>query len=305
MKTYYIITAHNSEQLIARVISGVIMSHNNLTEGKILLVADGCSDETAKRAKDYFELWQRSEEGVVGLELIVLTLPNVHEIESINHALTHIRTFEDPRPEDLVFMLQDDVVLDEVNINNKIADFYYTSERLGYISLRMGVDVKLLPVRGAEYNTNIYDYNVTESEFGHWSNLGWKEIHNQPIIYVRHGEHMYRDIVVRSPTVCRWNVFEDVGVFDAALAPYNYDCFDFSIRCLERGYHNAVYALKFESDLSWGGMRKHEKSKFNEKKEEIFDRNLKYMMNKHRNFLTDYTRMKLEHENTSMRGKEV
>lgn len=302
MTAYYIITAHNAEELIARVLSGIVKSHSPENKGIIILVADGCKDQTIDRARSYFELLA-AQNIFSDIALYILELPDLHEIASLNHALMYIRTFMNPDSEDLVFMLQDDVVLDEPGIDSQVYEFITTSnstrsdgKKIGYISLRMGVDIKLLPVKGEEYRTNIYDYNVTETEFGHWAGLGWTEIHGQPIDYLKRGAWSHKDVVVRSPTVCQWALFADIGVFDAALYPYNYDCFDFSIRALEKNYINTVFAMKFESKLEWGKMRVHDQSTYNAHKEEIFDRNLEYVMHKHRDFLTKYTTQKLEYE---------
>ena len=42
---YYIITIHNKEDLITDVLNGI---KNNISNGKIICVLDGCTDDTEK-----------------------------------------------------------------------------------------------------------------------------------------------------------------------------------------------------------------------------------------------------------------
>ena len=39
------------------------------------------------------------------------------------------------------------------------------------------------------------------------------------------------------------------------LAPFAHDDTDYAIRCIENGYINGVYAVKFNSEVKWGGTR--------------------------------------------------
>lgn len=269
-KAYYIITIHNKEELITEVLRGIVDSHSPGTPGEIICVLDGCTDNSEQRVDEF-------DAGDLPIKKIYSA--NTHEIASINAALTYIRTDCNPAPNDVIFMLQDDVVLQEPFINKKISSQYEFIPDLGYVSLRLGVDNVL-------YNDELYDINVVESEFGHWKQLGWTHITGKPITFLNHNEVIFREIAVRSPAVCIWRHFARYGVFDAALCPYNYDCYDFSVRLLQEGYRNAVIALKFKSEVKWGGTRGDPNNTYNKKRDEIFDRNRRYLIEKHRKFLS-------------------
>lgn len=269
-KSFYIITIHNKEALIAKVIEGIVKSHDFSRPGEIVAVIDGCTDNTEKVIDSIKEKCP--------LPITKLYGADVHEIAALNHALTYIRVDANPQPNDLVFMLQDDVIFLEDNINTKLETIYGEIPDLGYVSFRLGVDNILI-------DNIIYDYNVVESEFGHWKQLGWTHITGKPITFLKQGDIAFRDIVVRSPSACIWRHFAKHGVFDAALCPYNYDCFDYSLRMLEAGYRNAVIGYKFESKVDWGGMRVEKDNSHNSKADRIFNNNLMYLVEKHRKFL--------------------
>lgn len=271
-KAYYIITIHNKEHLITEVLQGIVNSHALETQGEIICVIDGCTDNTEQKIDEFNS----------SIQLTKLYSANTHEIAAINAALTYIRTDCNPAPDDVVFMLQDDIVLEEHDINKKISAYYSIIPNLGYVSFRLGVDTVL-------HNDNLFDINVVESEYGHWKQMGLTHVTGKKITFLNHQELVFREVVVRSPTVCIWKHFAKYGVFDAALCPYNYDCFDFSIRMLEAGFRNAVIGMKFRSDINWGGMREEADNPYNKKKDEIFERNLRYLIEKHRKFLSTKT----------------
>jgi hypothetical protein len=52
----------------------------------------------------------------------------------------------------------------------------------------------------------------------------------------------------------------------------------------EAGYINGVYALKFISDVSWGSMRLADPSDYTKRINQIHDKNLKYLADKHKNY---------------------
>lgn len=272
-KSYYIITIHNREDLIEQVLQGILKSHDYSQPGEIVAVIDGCTDGTEAVIDEV-------NKRALRMSITKLYASNVHEIAALNHALTYIRTDCNPDPNDLIFMLQDDVILEEEDINRKLENLYKDITDLGYVSFRMGVNTIF-------YNDELCDYDVIESEYGHWKQLEWTHVGGKPITFLRHNEILFRGIVVRSPAACIWKHFASHGVFDAALCPYNYDCFDFSIRMLQAGYRNAVVGYKFRSDVDWGGMRKNKDNEVNKKAEQIFNRNLNYLIEKHKRFLTE------------------
>lgn len=266
-KSYYIITAHNKEDLIVKVIEGIVSSHDQSYAGEILVVLDGCTDGTEALVDSLS----------IPLPIKKLYSADTHEITSLNTGIAYIRTHLDPCDTDLVFMLQDDVILKEDQINLKAEALFDQFPQLGYVSMRLGLDVS------SDGNT-LFEKNLVESEFGHWDQMGWT-IHTS----LKKGSMLFKEVVVRSPALIRWDRFKQVGVFDSALSPCGFDCHDMSIRMNEQGYQNAVVAFEYYSDVSKGTMRTNSSSKYNKKIDVIYERNRQYLARKHKNYFLKKT----------------
>jgi glycosyltransferase involved in cell wall biosynthesis len=263
-KSFYIIPTHNKEHMIGDVLNAVISCHN-LSFGPltIIVVVDGCTDNTENIALQF----KSKHDGV-----LILYKPDVHEIECLNSGLKYIQDNLNPNPNDLIFMIQDDVILKEPNINVKFSKLFANRDNLGYISMRLGDSVFSV---GGE----LQETNYAESEFGHWNQLNWNFHSN-----IRHNEFRECEIAIRSPTCTQWKRFKEHGFFDENLKPYGYDCHDFSIRMNKAGYTNGVYALEFYSDVKSGTMRSETPSKYNNLINQIYVRNKRYLSVKHEHY---------------------
>jgi len=263
-KAYYIVPVHNKENLIENVLYGILDSHSreNLPP-TIICILDGCVDSTEDK------VYGVKDKCILPEYFHILKANDVHEIECLNMGLTFIRDNLSPSLDDLVFMVQDDVILQETDIDKKFVELFNSRDDLGYISMRLGVSVHIM-------NDEIKEDDYIESEFGHWNQLSWK-FHKT----VNHGEFVESEIAIRSPTCTQWRRFEECGFFDENLRPCGYDCHDFSIRMKMAGYINGVYAMKFKSDVNWGTMRSDNPSTYNDRVGYIYERNRKYIANKH------------------------
>lgn len=81
-------------------------------------------------------------------------------------------------------------------------------------------------------------------------------------------------------------LLEDLGFLDENLVPYSWDDHEYSLRSLERGYKNALFPIKFTSELEWGGTR--ENKDFSQECIKIHERNRKYIYIKYRKFLRKF-----------------
>lgn len=262
MVSYFIIPVHNKENLIGQVIDGILKSVSD--DYKIIFVIDGCTDNSENIIKNY-----NNE------NFIVLHANDVHEITCLNIALEHLKSTYNPSPDDLIFTVQDDVVIDEENIDIIFKNLFNEYPYLGYVSMRIGVDV-------IKSGDTLVEYNLIESEFGHW-----KEIPGFNYMPVLYNELIIKEIVVRSPTCMPWKRYKEAGFYDINLAPCGYDCHDMSIRMNKLGYSNAVYALKYRSDLDWGTMRTSPESQLNSKHGHVYERNRKYLVKKHQQYFEE------------------
>lgn len=257
---YYIITIHNKEDLIKDVLDGV---NKSATNGKIICVLDGCTDNTELIIDSYNSKFP----------IIKSKQDDVHELLSLNAVFKDV--LKEANDSDFIVTLQDDVILDELNLETLISDLYNQKENLGYLSLRCGLKTKL------DNNLVLCEYDFIESEFGHWKQLNlhhFKEL--------KYKEFEYAEVVIKSPTCIPVWLLKKVGFFDENLAPFGHDDLDLCIRLNEMGYKNGIYALKFFSKVEWGGTRedKNKESKHNKQCDFIIYRNKIYLTKKHKSY---------------------
>jgi glycosyltransferase involved in cell wall biosynthesis len=260
-KSFYILPVYNKESLISRVLQGILDSHSNDTP-VIVCILDACTDNSESILKSFMNQ----------ADIHTLYQSDVHEIKCINTGLEYIRDNLSPEPNDLIFCLQDDVILDEKDIDVKFDDLFILNPNLGYVTMRIGTS---LTSNGSE----IIEQGLLESEFGAWNQLGWTFHESIPYNTLRHVE-----IAVRSPTCMLWKRFEEVGFFDENLCPAGYDCHDMSIRLNQKGYQNAMYIMKYISEVNWGTMRSEENIPNQPYIDSVYSRNRQYLANKHRDY---------------------
>lgn len=260
---FYIVTSHRAGDRIVDVLDGIIRANVN-EPAKVFVMMDGSTAEDWHSLSN-FNLNHSKESPV---KIVCVPMPDVHEIACLNTALMMIR-INNPNPDDLIFTLQDDVVLKEKNLPKKFGELFENKPNLGYVSMRLGCRLDL----------NSFDeFFRVESEFGHWSQ---PDVKSHPQFERLPHNHLAEvQIAIRSPTCVQWKRYDEIGFYDARLAPCGYDCHDFSIRMNNAGYQNAVYAMEFESKIEWGGMRRTE-SKINQRHGEIYEQNRQYLIKKH------------------------
>jgi len=227
----YIITIYNKEDLIGQVLENVIKCCGE--NSHIYPVLDGCTDNSEKIIDAIMEL--NSE-----LSITKVFTDDVHELLSINAGLKAASQ----NGVGYNIILQDDVLLEDVEIEKKIINLYkQEGEKLGYVSFRMGANLK----RDALTSKEAVPYeNYIENVCGH----GGGQMEMLPI-----GHIAYRTVPIKSPVCVPFKLINDIGINNEKLAPYCHDDLDMAIRAIKKGYYNLVYAVKFKSELDWGGTR--------------------------------------------------
>jgi len=228
----YIITIHNKEDLIEAVLNSVIKCcHNN---SFIYPVLDGCTDKSE-------EIIDKIILENDAIKIRKIHTQDVHETKSINAGLQN----SDQKKYGFNIILQDDVIIDDFKIEEKIEYIYNWSKKpLGIISFRMGAYFKknwLTNEENAPFN------NFIENIYGHGA-IGTK------IILL--GQFTYRAFPFKSPICIPCEIINQFGIFEEKLSPHTYDDLEYSIRLIKRGYKNGVFALKFHSKKEWGGTRR-------------------------------------------------
>lgn len=256
----YIVPVYNKENLILDVLAGIENSHSS-ENPTIICVLDGCTDSSEEKVLDF----KGSRDSVH-----VLYENDVHEITCLNTALNYIKDEINPHEDDVIFNVQDDVILQEENIDLKLDSLFNDIPGLGYVAMRIGTNV-------FSQNNTLCEFNLLESEFGAWNQLGWAVHESIPHMTFRPVE-----VAVRSPACAQWKRFQEVGFFDQNLAPAGYDCHDFSIRMNIAGYTNGLYIMKYFSDVYLGTMRG--QTPWSDRIDGIYERNRRYLAEKHRDY---------------------
>lgn len=232
VKFNYIITIHNKEELIAKVITGVLLCARDGSH--VYPVLDGCTDRTE-------EIIDGIVENFEGVPVTKVHVNDVHELLSINAGLRAASH----EGEGYNIVLQDDVILADFMLESKIESIYRdVGPSLGYVSLRLGANFKndahtsADPVPYCDYVENVFGHDLEEA------------------VKIRPGQIAFRTVPIKSPVCLPFELVRKVGLYNEELAPYGHDDPEFALRCISQGYRNAVLPLRFYSDVTWGGTRK-------------------------------------------------
>jgi GT2 family glycosyltransferase len=229
----YIITIHNKEDLLERTLAGVAQCCSS--SARIYPVLDGCTDGS-ERIVDKFA---RSS----GLDVRKLHTPDVHELRTINAALSQITS-------GFTVVLQDDVALAEPDLEAKIVSLYeQAGPRLGVVSLRLAANVRRAPLwrqlrsRSARGEIQECDFVQRPDDYQSGPISGeWETFYP-------------RMVAIKGPNIIPEAVRRKVGLLDERLAPYSYDDDDYCLRAMQAGFTNGLFPLRFESKPEWGGTR--------------------------------------------------
>ena len=227
----YIITIHNKEDLIEQVLMCVLMCCRD--NSHIYAVLDGCTDGTEK-------IVDRIIRSFADVPITKVPTADVHELLSINAGLRAAKHEGDG----FNIILQDDVLLGDFLLEKKVAALYeWSGPSLGYLSFRLGANFtrdafrSSDPVPYTEYIENAYGHGIPQAES------------------LLPGYLAYRTVPIKSPVCIPFKVIRSVGMLEERLAPYGHDDPDYAIRAIEAGFRNAVFAIRFYSDVKWGGTR--------------------------------------------------
>lgn len=229
----YIVTCHNPEALIERVLLGV-MTCRSRADSLIYCMLDGCTDGTRKKIENY-----RDKHDLKCL--YIFETPDVHELLTINAGLSLARGAGHMEGHGYNIILQDDVVLEEPDLEAIVSEAYAQHPYLGYLSFRLGFNL------GPDDPSNPYLIQCDEIESLYGAACAGATLWPYRLAW--------RAVVIKSPVCLPFFISRDLG-YDPALAPYGYDDVDMSLISSSLGYRNAVLSIPFQSDVRWGGTRR-------------------------------------------------
>ena len=235
----YLITIHNKEELLQQVLEGAAACAG--PGARIIPVLDGCTDASEAIAQRFAS--------TCGIDTRIVIAPDVHEILSINRGLEYAR-------DGYCVILQDDVILQEPDLEAKVqALCEQHRRRIGYISFRMAVDLRLTPFyKRARMATRIGASGLAPSVEETRYVAGPAEHLDVPRVPFE--QFVPRMAGIKSPVCLTPELRALEPRLDEDLAPYCYDDVDLSLRALRHGLTNGLFAVRCRSDVEWGGTRK-------------------------------------------------
>lgn len=257
----YIITIHNKQDLLPGVLEGIAACCSK--QSKIIPVLDGCTDGSEAIVDEFI--------AKSGLNVEKIITPDVYELRALNAGMARV-------VEGFVMTIQDDVILQEPALEEKVASIYAkTSPSLGVISPRHAVNIcrmSLLPqIRRSGFVRlmDICDRVCRPEE-------AWEQS-----VRVEYGQLVYRMAAGGSPMIIPESVWRTIGAFDDTMAPHMWHDIEYSLRSLQSGFKNAVFPLHFESKEEWGTMRQNANANPNWDSDlrRVSLRNMRYVWEKH------------------------
>jgi GT2 family glycosyltransferase len=219
----YILTVHQAGDHLKYVLDGVMKSKGLYS--KIYVVLDGCTDN--------------SEEIVDKYPVIKLKTANIREIGAINHALKVIKDTGNKALYNII--LQDDVVILEHSIEEKLLDLYAKYPKVGVVGMRHGVNVAKDCLTSGKA---VFDADVIQNSLN--SRVG-----DYPLL--DNGEMAYRHIVYKSPICIPTKVIDVLGGYDERFMPIYHEDAEYCTRSYDAGFDTAVLGITMYQPREWSG----------------------------------------------------
>ncbi len=227
-----VLTIYNQENLIDRVLRGVF--RNTTTPFNLILVFDGCTDNTEKKAMKY--IYKKKPKLLI--QTIVKHAANVYETKANNIGFKNALT-------DFMITLQDDMVINE----------YGWERRLTY-PLRKFSDVIAVTGRTAQ-DVGLID-NPSNQEY--FINQVSRELKNLP-----RNVFAVRDSINRGPVAFNMKYLRDMNYLDEAYAPSDLDDADLCLRAWEKNkLRCGAYWIDYISRREWGKARSKDSDMYRE-----------------------------------------
>ncbi len=251
-----VISIFNQEKIIERILAGVC--RNTLTPFNLILVFDGCVDQTKPKAL----AWLEKNRPAHMLQLVTQDAPDVYETKATNIGLRLGK-------EDYIITMQDDMEIQE-----------------------LGWEVRLTyPIRKFDdvFSTGAYighdpDFEDFKPPVEKYRNARGRKYFN-----ANRGVFYIRTIAMRSPVAFRADYLRKLNYLNEAYAPSTLDEADIQMRAWEQfGLRSGLYWIDYLSKPSWS-KSKSKDSTMNESSNRL--RNIERIREDH----ADYFRRKESH----------
>lgn len=225
--TTCLLTIHNKDFLIGNVCES-LLKNLSLINNQIIVVFDGCTDNSESIVKDVFK-------NVTNKKIDYVYTDNVFETKANNAGLKLVEN-------DYVILIQDDMVVNEKDFD-----------------LRMLSPFKkfndVFAVTSFVAHNNVYNEQTKQINYIDVAN---KDNSERGVFYAR-------EYANRGPLMYDYQDVVKLNYLDEYFAPQNYDDMDISMRAFkELGKVSGLYWVDYTSDPSWGTTRQKNQSLHNE-----------------------------------------
>lgn len=242
-----IITIHNKEELIARVLQAIVTRTQLPFE--LVLVFDGCNDNSEKISRDTL----KRNRGLAK-QIKILHAPDVFETKANNIGMKAAEG-------NYFILVQDDMIVEEDGWEKRILwpllifnDVFAVSARAAHDNIWKNNEVKCI---------NLIDFHINP--------------------YLPRNKFYIRDSCNRGPFAVSAERIKKLNYFDEDFAPLTWDDADICFRAYkEFGWISGVYGINILSKDEWGTTRKKDKASFWGK---IFLRNMSILYTKHKDLM--------------------
>ncbi|MBI5458055.1 glycosyltransferase [Candidatus Kaiserbacteria bacterium] len=217
-----VISIHNQEQLIPRVLAGIL--NNTTTPFNLILVFDGCTDGSQKISEQFL----KDNKVTLLKNLIIATAENVYELRANNIGFRLAR-------EEYLITLQDDVVIEEKGWERRFTYPLRAFDDIFAVSSKAAFNVKQGDTEGAPC---YYDYAA------------------RAFLSLPRDTFTIRNIINRGPIAFRNDILKKLGYLDELFAPGQFDEADLVLRATWLyGMKCGAFWINYRSDSSWGKTR--------------------------------------------------
>ena len=267
MKNTIILTVHNKEKSIKRILKN-LFKYTSKISVKIIIILDGCTDQTYKKVKEFIKLKQEF------LKVRIILANDIWETKANNLGLKEVKT-------EYATIVQDDMLIkqnnwDKVLINNfKKYDLFAVSGRAGHEFCFVNDQFKIINIFGREYPFSSNNF------FGRFFAKVLK-ILKFYWIYKYFNFFSMRIVVNRGPLMLKMSKAKELDFFDEKFAPFELDDIDLCCRAFKKfGLLSGANPIYY-SELN--GSKKNNLISQNMSKKAIL-KNTKILMKRHKDLI--------------------
>ena len=267
MKNTIILTVHNKEKTICLILSNLLKYTSNLSN-KLIIILDGCTDETEKKVKQFFAL------NKTFIDIEIIFTDDIWETKANNIGLKKVQT-------EFATIVQDDMLILQNNWDKKLLhnfqkfNIFAASGRAGHgFSLKKN-KFKAVNVFGREYPFS------SRGIIGRM--IGKLIAICKPYwLFKFFNFFALRLVVNRGPLVLEMSKLKELNFFDEEFAPFELDDVDLCCRAYKKfGLYSIANPIYY---VELNGSKKN--NLFSKKiSEESIIKNTKIILNRHKDLV--------------------